>query len=61
MAVQVEWDSKICIHSGNCVKTLPNVFKVENKKFVIDPSAESDEKVIAAVNACPSRALKIKS
>ena len=61
MAVQVEWDSKICIHSGNCVKTLPNVFKVENKKFVIDPSAESDEKVIAAVNACPSRALKIKT
>ena len=61
MVVQVEWDSKICIHSGNCVKTLPNVFKVENKKFVIDPSAESDEKVIAAVNACPSRALKIKT
>jgi uncharacterized Fe-S cluster protein YjdI len=61
MAVQVEWDSKICIHSGNCVKTLPTVFKVENKKFVIDPSAESDEKVIAAVKACPSRALKIKS
>jgi uncharacterized Fe-S cluster protein YjdI len=61
MAVQVEWDSKICIHSGNCVKTLPTVFKVENKKFVIDPSAESDEKVIAAVNACPSRALKIKT
>ncbi|HLX36857.1 MAG TPA: (4Fe-4S)-binding protein [Candidatus Binataceae bacterium] len=61
MPVQVEWDSKICIHSGNCVKTLPTVFKVENKKFVIDPSAESDEKVIAAVNACPSRALKIKT
>ena len=61
MAVQVEWDSKICIHSGNCVKTLPHVFKVENKKIVIDPSAESDEKVIAAVKACPSRALKIKS
>jgi uncharacterized Fe-S cluster protein YjdI len=61
MAVQVDWDSKICIHSGNCVKTLPQVFKVENKKFVIDPSTESDENVIAAVKACPSKALKIRS
>lgn len=61
MAVQVEWDSKICSHSGNCVKTLPQVFKVENKKFVIDPLAATDEKVIAAVKACPSGALKIRS
>jgi uncharacterized Fe-S cluster protein YjdI len=61
MAVQVEWDSKVCSHSGNCVKTLPQVFKVENKKFVIDPSGAADEKVIAAVKACPSGALKIRS
>ncbi|HVN29324.1 MAG TPA: (4Fe-4S)-binding protein [Candidatus Binataceae bacterium] len=61
MAVQVTWDSKVCSHSANCVKTLPQVFKVENGKFVIDPSAASDEKVIAAVKGCPSGALKIKS
>jgi uncharacterized Fe-S cluster protein YjdI len=59
MALQVTWDSKVCIHSGNCVKTLPQVFKVENKKFVIDPSAADDDKVRAAVKACPSKALKI--
>jgi uncharacterized Fe-S cluster protein YjdI len=39
MALEVTWDSKVCIHSGNCVKTLPQVFKVENGKFVIEPSA----------------------
>jgi uncharacterized Fe-S cluster protein YjdI len=61
MAVQVDWDAKVCSHSGNCVKTLPQVFKVENKKFVIDPAAAADEKVIAAVKACPSGALKIRS
>jgi uncharacterized Fe-S cluster protein YjdI len=61
MAVQVDWDSKVCSHSGNCVTTLPQVFKVEGGKFVIDPSAAADEKVIAAVKACPSRALKIRS
>jgi uncharacterized Fe-S cluster protein YjdI len=60
MAVQVDWDPKICSHSGNCVKTLPQVFKVENKKFVIDPAAATDEKVIAAVKACPSGALKLR-
>ena len=60
MAVQVQWDSKVCSHSGNCVKTLPQVFKVESGKFVIDPAAASEEKVIAAVKACPSGALTIR-
>jgi uncharacterized Fe-S cluster protein YjdI len=53
MAVQVTWDKNVCIHSGNCVKTLPQVFKVENGKFVIDPSGADDDKVRAAVAACP--------
>jgi uncharacterized Fe-S cluster protein YjdI len=60
MAVQVSWDKNVCIHSGNCVKTLPQVFKVENGKFVIDPGAADDDKVRAAVAACPSGALQIK-
>jgi uncharacterized Fe-S cluster protein YjdI len=59
MAVQLSWDSKACIHSGNCVKALPQVFKIENGKFVIDPTAADDGKVRAAVAACPSGALKI--
>lgn len=61
MALEVTWDSKVCIHSGNCVKSLPQVFKVENGKFVIDPSAADDSKVRATVAACPSKALKIKA
>ncbi len=60
MALEVTWDSKVCIHSGNCVKTLPQVFKVENGKFVIDPAAADDARLRAAVGACPSKALKIK-
>ena len=61
MALQVDWDSKVCIHSGNCVKTLPEVFRVEHGKFVIDPAAASEERVKAAVAACPSKALKIRA
>jgi uncharacterized Fe-S cluster protein YjdI len=59
MALQVTWDKDACIHSGNCVKTLPEVFKVEHGKFVIDPSATDDARVRTAVAACPSHALKI--
>ena len=55
MALQVSWDKDVCIHSGNCVKSLPEVFKVEGGKFVIDPSAADDSKVRAAVAACPRR------
>ncbi len=60
MALEVTYDPKVCIHSGNCVKTLPKVFRVENKKFVIDPAAASDDEVRRTVAACPSGALKIK-
>lgn len=60
MAAEVTWDSKTCIHSGNCVKTLPQVFKVEGGKFVIDPSGADESRLRATVNACPSGALKIK-
>jgi uncharacterized Fe-S cluster protein YjdI len=61
MALQVDWDSKVCIHSGDCVKTLPEVFRVEHGKFVIDPAAVSEERVKAAVAAWPSKALKIRA
>ena len=60
MALQVTWESKVCIHSGNCVKTLPQVFRVESGKFVIDPAMADDDKVRATVAACPSKALRIK-
>ena len=60
MALEVTWDSKVCIHSGNCVKSLPQVFKVDNGKFVIDPSAAEDDKVRAVVQSCPSGALRVR-
>ena len=60
MALEVTWDSKVCIHSGNCVKTLPQVFRVEGGKFVIDPAAASDMELRGAIAKCPSKALKIK-
>ena len=57
--MKVVWDEKVCIHSANCVKTLPKVFMVKDGNFVIDPSAASESEVRAAVAACPSGALKV--
>ena len=57
--IQVKWDETVCIHSANCVKKLPNVFKVENGQFVIDESGASEDAIRAVVAECPSGALKL--
>lgn len=57
--MKVVWDAKICSHSGNCIKTLPHVFKVENGQFIIQPENASEEQVRQVVAACPSKALHI--
>lgn len=59
--MKVSWDSKVCCHSGNCVKSLPEVFKVENGNFIIQPENASEEEVIKVVNACPAKAFSIES
>ena len=43
--MKVNWNDKICIHAGECVKNLPNVFKIVDKKFVIDKSAASEDEI----------------
>ena len=55
-----DWDSKACCHSGNCVKSLPEVFKVENGNFVIQPENASEAEVHRVVAACPAKALQVK-
>ena len=58
--MKVKWNDKICIHAGECVKNLPNVFKVVDDKFVIDESGASEDEVKRVVGLCPSGALKIE-
>ena len=55
--MKVTWDENVCTHSGNCVKTLPEVFKIEDGKFVIDESGAGEEAIRETVAACPSGAL----
>lgn len=57
--MQVNWNPNICCHVGVCVKSLPDVFKVEDGQFVIDTSKASDDEVRSVVSQCPSGALEI--
>jgi uncharacterized Fe-S cluster protein YjdI len=59
--MKVSWNEKVCSHSGNCVRALPKVFMIKDGHFVIDTSAASEKEIRAAVEACPSGALKVVS
>lgn len=52
----IKWDSKKCIHSEVCIKSLPEVFNVKNKPWVNADGASTD-KIKETVGNCPSGAL----
>ncbi len=56
--MKIQWDENQCSHSGQCVKSLPEVFKVENGQFIIEPDKGTEGKVVDVINECPSGALK---
>ena len=58
--LKVTWDKNLCTHAGVCVKTLPEVFKIENEQLAIDPSAADEQKVRDVCSACPSGALSVQ-
>ena len=57
--INIIWNSKKCIHSGNCTRGLGQVFKPKNTPW-IQPEGASKEEIIAQVNQCPSGALSIE-
>jgi uncharacterized Fe-S cluster protein YjdI len=57
--VKVTYDAQVCIHAGNCVKSLPAVFKAADGQFVIDQRGASEAAIRQTVAACPSGALRI--
>ncbi len=55
--IVVEWRPRLCYHSGNCVKALPLVFDKERRPWIDVEQAGADE-IEAAVDRCPSGALR---
>ena len=52
----VRFDADVCVHCGNCVKGLPDVFKPGRKPW-IDLTKATLEAIEAQVAQCPSGAL----
>jgi uncharacterized Fe-S cluster protein YjdI len=55
----VEWEPRLCYHSRNCVRSLPQVFDESRRPWVTVDAATADE-VEAAVARCPSGALRTR-
>jgi CDGSH-type Zn-finger protein/uncharacterized Fe-S cluster protein YjdI len=57
--ITVEFDSKRCLHSAECVKNLPSVFNPNDKPWITPEEASADQ-IKEAVHYCPTGALKYK-
>jgi uncharacterized Fe-S cluster protein YjdI len=55
----VEWEPRLCFHSQNCVRSLPEVFDDSRRPWV-DVDGASAEEIEAAVARCPSGALRTR-
>lgn len=54
--ITIHWRPEKCIHAAKCVTTLPEVFNLKERPWV-DAGGASTERIIEAVNLCPSGAL----
>src|SRR5437667_12213004 len=57
--IVVEWEPRICSHSQNCVRALPQVFDDSRRPWIKADAATAGE-VEAAVALCPSGALRTR-
>ena len=57
--VQIRVDRALCIGSGDCVDTAPEVFELdeEEKAVVIDPDGAPLDVVLEAAGNCPVTAI----
>ncbi len=57
--IEITVDRALCIGSGDCVDTAPDVFELdgEDKAVVIDPDGAPLDDVLAAAANCPVSAI----
>ena len=54
--ITIVWQPEKCIHSGVCVKTLPEVYNPKEKPWIKQENAKSEE-LVRQIDNCPSGAL----
>jgi ferredoxin len=57
--IEVTVDRSLCIGSGDCVDTAPNVFQLdeEDKAVVVDPDGAAVDEIVQAAANCPVSAI----
>lgn len=61
--VDVSFDGEVCVHSGVCTASMPEVFNVEARPWINPEAAwtpEAAQLLIDVVGRCPSGALRIE-
>ena len=56
-SIVVHWDSARCIHTGICLRALPEVFDTERRPWVDIDAADADA-IAETVERCPTGALR---
>ena len=57
--IAVYWEPKLCMHYGACFTNLPEVFKPQDRPWVVVDGATADE-IAEVIVTCPSGALHFK-
>jgi ferredoxin len=57
--VEIKVDRALCIGSGDCVDTVPDVFQLddEDKAVVVDPNGAPLDDILTAAGNCPVTAI----
>jgi ferredoxin len=61
VALEIEINREKCMGSGNCSFWAPGVFDLDEDgiAIVIDPTAAPDERIVLAMQGCPTQAITI--
>jgi ferredoxin len=61
MGLEISIDREQCMGSGNCTFSAPGVFGLDDDGIavVLDPTAQTEDKVVVAARGCPTQAIAI--
>ena len=59
--MRIEINREVCMGSGNCLFWAPGVFDLDDEgiAIVVDPTGAPEDKILLAVDGCPTRAITI--
>jgi ferredoxin len=59
--LRIEVDRGLCIGSGDCVDTAPDVFQLDDEDIamVVDPDGASTDDILEAAGNCPVTAISV--